>query len=1192
MSRRIVTVMLRWLVGSSLRFPLLVALVAGTVIALGVTQLPKSPVDVLPEVAPPYVQIQTEALGLSALEVEQLVTAPMEQQLLNGVAFLDEIRSQSVPSMSSIMLVFEPGTDLLEARQLVQERLTMAHDLPNVSKAPVMIQPLSSTSRLMMVGLSSDELSLMEMSVLARWKIRPRLMGVPGVANVAIWGQREQQLQVRVDPRRLNRNNVTLDEVIRTTGNALWVSPLTYVEASTPGSGGFIDTPNQRIDIQHILPIRSPADLEQVSIESADATGLSIGDVADVVEDHQPLIGDAVVQDDPSLMLVVEKFPDTHTLQVTRDVEDALSALQLGLPGLEMDTTVFRPATFIESAADNIGAALVVGIGLLVVALTLMFFAWRVALVSLVAMALSLLAAALVLQLRGGVFNTAILAGLAIALGAVVDDAIVDVEAVRSRLRARRATTTDRGPQAVIEDSCLAVRGPLTYATLASGLAVAPLLVLDGVIGAMISPLVLSYLLALATSFVVALTVTPALAGLLLRGSSVERRDPPWARVLRRYYGAALAWLLRRPLPAVAAVVVIAAAGLVCLPSLGPRSMMPDLEARNLLIHWQGVPGISHPEMSRVTARVTRELRGLPGVHNVGAHIGRAITGDQVVGVSSGEIWVNLHPGAPYDRSVAAVHEVVAGYPGLSEDVTTYPAQVLQDARPVTRAALVARVYGTDLSLLRAKADEVRRALLDVDGVVDPRVEASIEEPTVEIEVDLAAAARVGLKPGDVRRAAATMVSGIEVGNLFEEQKVFEVVVWGAAATRHSVDAVQALLVDTPDGGQVRLDDVADVRVVPNLTMIEHDAVSRYVDVVAGVSGQDPESVVDTADRRIDGIEFPLEHHVEVLQGSTAGLESSDDALMFGAAAVVLVFLLLQAAFGSWRLAAVVLGLLPVALVGGALAALLGSEVTSLGSLVGLFGVLGLTARQSILLVRHLQGLHGGLGEDSSDVVRSGSPERLMPVVMTNVSIALLLLPFAVLGGIPGHELLHPLAVVTLGGLVTSTLVTLFALPVLYTLDRQAVMQGFKPRSTPGGRLAALLAVAGLGLSGCSSVSPGAEVAAPFGEPATVRTVAGTGLAEVTLTARAVERLGVETVAVRPAGGSRLTIPYSAVLYDANGGTWAFASTAPRTFVRERITVVTIDGTVAVLSLGPAVGTDVVSVGAAELYGAELGVDH
>ena len=357
--------MIRWIVGSSMQFRLLVVAAALAMVVFGITQLPNMPVDVLPEFAPPTVEVRTEALGLSADEVEQFITVPMEQDLLNGVAWLADIQSDSVPGLSSIVLTFEPGTDIIRARQMVAERLTQAAvGLPHVSKPPTMLQPLSSTSRVMMIALSLKTVSLIDMSVLARWTISPRLMGVPGVANVSTWGQRDRELQVLVDPKRLHDKGVSLLQILETTGNAMWVSSLSFVEASTPGTGGFIDTSNQRLGIRHIFPISSPEGLAQVPVEGA--TSLHLGDVANVVEDHQPLIGDAVTNNGIGLLLVVEKFPGANTLDVTRGVEEALTALEPGLPGIQVDSTIYRPAGFIETALSNV-TLLLISAGVLLV---------------------------------------------------------------------------------------------------------------------------------------------------------------------------------------------------------------------------------------------------------------------------------------------------------------------------------------------------------------------------------------------------------------------------------------------------------------------------------------------------------------------------------------------------------------------------------------------------------------------------------------------------------------------------------------------------------------------------------------------------------------------------------------------------------------------------------------------------------
>lgn len=366
--------MMCWVIASSLQFRLLVLACVAVLMIFGVRQLREVPVDILPEFSRPYVEIQTEALGLSAAEVESLITTPLEADMLNGVPWVNEIRSESIPGLSSIVLVFEQGTNILAARQMVQERLVSVHALPNVSKPPAMLNPTSSASRCLQIGLTSDKHSLIDMSVLARWTIKPRLMGVNGVANVSIWGQRKRQLQVQIDPEQLREKGVTLSQVIDTTGNSLWVSPLSFLNASTPGTGGFIDTPNQRLGVRHLLPISTPEELAEVTVVG---TEMRLGDVAHVVEDHQPLIGDALVDDSAALVLVVEKFPWANTSQVTRGVEEALDALQPGLIGLRMDSTLFRPATFVETAMSNLAVSISIGGGLLLLVLLACLYNWR-----------------------------------------------------------------------------------------------------------------------------------------------------------------------------------------------------------------------------------------------------------------------------------------------------------------------------------------------------------------------------------------------------------------------------------------------------------------------------------------------------------------------------------------------------------------------------------------------------------------------------------------------------------------------------------------------------------------------------------------------------------------------------------------------------------------------------------------------
>jgi Cu/Ag efflux pump CusA len=504
--------MLRWIVERSLRARRLVVGATVALALLALWQFKAVEADVLPEFTPPTVEVQTEALGLSAAEVEQLITVPLEQDLLNGVAWLDTIRSESVPGLSSIELIFEPGTPILRARQVVQERLTQAHALPNVSKPPQMLQPVSSTSRVMMIGLSSTELSAIEQSVLARWTIQPKLLGVPGVANVSIFGMRERQLQVQVDPERLQAQGVTLDQIIATTGNALWVSPLTFLEASTPGTGGFIDTPNQRLGIQHVLPINSPTDLAAVTVEDTEGKPLRLGDVTTVAEDHQPLIGDALPgEDDNGLLLVVDKFPGANTENVTEGVEDALDALAPGLKGLQIDPSVYRPAGYVQDSAHNLALMLAIGglIGFAV--LGLLFTNWRSLLIGGTSVMASVAVGAVVLYLLHATINSMVLAGLVAGLTILVDDAVVGAEGILRRLRHSGSHDEAPTPASLVGRAVVQNRRPLLWAAVMTAVVFLPLFFLDNLAGdAFLPEVALAYGLALLASTVVAVTTVPA----------------------------------------------------------------------------------------------------------------------------------------------------------------------------------------------------------------------------------------------------------------------------------------------------------------------------------------------------------------------------------------------------------------------------------------------------------------------------------------------------------------------------------------------------------------------------------------------------------------------------------------------------------------------------------------------------------
>jgi CzcA family heavy metal efflux pump len=1023
---------MRRIVGFSLKFRALVVAIAVAMMAFGGVQLSTASVDVFPEFAPPKVEIQTICIGLTAAEVEQLVSVPLEEAL-NGVESLDEIRSKSVEQLSSIVLIFAPGADLLKARQLVSERIaTVIPSLPTWAAPPVILQPLSSTSRVMTIGLTSDQRSLMEMSMITYWKIRAHLLRVPGVANVAIWGERLQMLQVQAIPDKLKANGVSLNQVMEVTANALDAGLLQYSPGSVIGTGGHIETPNQRLGIQHVLPITTPKDLAEITIEEKNGKPLRLGDVANVVEDHQALIGDAVINQGPGLMLIVEKLPWGNTLEVTRGVEAALQQMEPGLSGITVDTEIFRPATFIEESLDNLSRALMLGCILVVLVLGAFLFQWRTALISLIAIPLSLVTAASVLYLTGASVNTMVLAGLVIAVGVVVDDAIIDIENIIRRLRQHRAEGGTRPTASVVLEASLEVRGPIIYATLIIIAAAVPIFFLQGLTGAFFRPLAISYTLAVLASMLVALTVTPALALIFMRKVPLKEQEPPLVRVLKRGYRAVLGRMVRRPVAGYATFGAMAAIGAITAPLLG-QSLLPDFKERDFLMHWLTQPGTSVSEEYRVSQKACEELLTIKGVRNCGSHIGQAFNADEVVGVYFGENWISIDPAVDYDTTLKSIHEVVDGYPGIVRDVQTYLKERIREVLTGASNAVVVRLYGDDLALLRSKAAEIHSLFDATEGAIDVQTALQKDIPQINIEVDLAKAQSYGLKPGDVRRAAATMVAGEEVGDVYRGGKAYDVQVWSPPEVRSDISSIRNLPIDTPSGQKILLSDVASVQVKPTPNVIQRDAHSRRIDIQANVKEGTLGTVVAAMEEGLKKVELPAGFRTQILGEFQERQAATNTLLSLAIAALAVIYLLLQVAFGSWRLATLVILTLPIALVGGVFAAFMGGGVLSLGSIVGFLTVMGIAARNGILLVNHCQHLEKYEGEKfGPELVLRGAGERLSPILMTTLATGLALVPLVVLGNIPGHEIEHPMALVILGGLVTSTLLNLFVVPSLY----------------------------------------------------------------------------------------------------------------------------------------------------------------
>jgi CzcA family heavy metal efflux pump len=1033
---------MRWIISSSVKFRLLAVALGAAMMFFGVQQLRDMPVDAFPEFAPPRVEIQTICLGLNAAEVEALVSVPLEQSL-NGLDGLHLVRSKSVPQLSSIELQFDPGTDILHARQLVQERVTsVTPSLPTWAAPPFIIPPTSTTARVVKIGVSSKTMSIQHLSTIGYWKIRARLLRIPGVANVAIWGEHLEQYHVLVDPNRMRDRGVTLDQVMEDTSDALDVGLLRFSSGATIGTGGFIDTPNQRLLISHELPIVTSADLAKVAVKGSGPNAVRLSDVADLELGTQPLAGDAVVDGGPGLLMIVEKYPWGSTLDVTKGVDAAIKELKPGLPGVQFDSHVFRAADFINTSIDNLTKALLIGAALVILVLFAFLFEWRTALISVIAIPLSYVAAGLVLYARGATVNVMVLAGLVISLGVVVDDAIIGIENIWRRMRQHRREGGDGSVAKVIVDASLEVRSSIVYATLIIVLAMLPVFLLSGLTGTFFQPLVATYALAVLASLLVALTITPALSMLLLPHARLERRDPPLVVLLKRGYAWMLSRVIHRPRPAYLVVLLTVAAGLAAVPHLG-ESLVPTFKERNFLGHWISKPGTSIKEEVRIVSRGQRDLKAVPGVQHVGTHIGQAFLADEVAGVNFGENWIAIDPSADYNKTLASIQNVVDQYPGLFHDVQTYLNERIDEVLTGSSEPIVVRIFGNDLGVLRTQAEAVRAAIKGVDGVDHAFVEFQEGVPQAQVTVKLAAAQRYGLKPGDVRRAAATFMESEEVGDIFRAGRAYDVHVWSTPATRNSVSSMLALPLDTPAGGRVSMGDVANVKIVPTPNVIHHEGGSRSIDISAGVEGRDLGAVAGDVQKRLAAIKFPLGYHAEFLGEYKERQDAQNDMLLYGIAAALGIFLLLQTSFRSWRLALLSFFTLPMALVGGVLAVVLGADgILSIGSLVGFFTVFGIAARNGILMINHFQHLERHEGETFGPaLVLRGAQERLSPILMTSLATGLALVPLVIAGDKPGHEIEHPLAVVVIGGLVTSTLLNLFVVPVLYLRFAKAIRE-------------------------------------------------------------------------------------------------------------------------------------------------------
>ncbi|MBS1104543.1 MAG: acriflavin resistance protein [Deltaproteobacteria bacterium] len=1023
--------MLRTVVVFALRRRTLVFALASVVVVFGIFSARQAQLDVFPDFVPPQVVVQTESPGFAADQVEALVTQPVEAAIagLPGMALM---RSESIAGLSVVTVVFGEQTDILIDRQLLSESLgDVGARLPQGAKAPRLSALTSATMDVLKIGLVSDRLSPLELRTLAEWTLRTRLLAIPGVARVNLFGGEVRQTQILLHPAALLAHQIGIADVLAAARDASVTRP-----------AGFIDTINQRIPLATIGEPASLAALGDTVIAVRDGTPLHIADVADVLDAAAPRFGDALVQGRPGVLLTLSSQWGANTMDVTRNIEAALAELAplFDREGVHVYPRLHRPASFIEASLANVGTALGIGSALVIAVLVLFLRDARTAFISLTAIPLSLLGAVIALRALGITLNTMTLGGLAIAIGEVVDDAIVDVENIVRRLRENEAAGRPRSAFVVVVNASLEVRAAVVYATASVALVFLPLLTMGGISGRFFGPLAQSYLLAIGMSLAVALTLTPALCLAMLGGELVHPHEPRIQTRIRARYAALLGRAVERPWRLYLGAVALLTLGLVTLPFLGGE-FLPEFREGHLVLQLSGIPGTGLDESLRVGRQISEALLALPGIATVAQQVGRAEQGEDTWGTHRSEMHVELakQSGDDEERSVEQVRTLLASFPGLQSAVLTFLGDRISETISGETADVVVNLFGDDLTLLDAKAAAVAEALGSVRGATDVLLQAAASAPRVTIRPRVDALARLGFRPAELLDQIETAYQGTLAAQRHVGAQTVDVVVVLDAESRRDPEAIGALLVRNAGGSFVPLREVAEIELSDARDSILHEAGRRRQTATCNVAGRDVSSFVAEARKVIAArVELPAGVYAVFAGTAEERAAAQREILLRGALGAVGIVLLLGTLSRSPRVLAFFLANVPLAMAGGVLAVLLSSWLgnstrgLSLGSLVGFVTVFGITARNAILMISHFQHLVDEEGASwSYETAVRGATERVVPILMTALVAGLGLLPVALAANEAGGEIDGPMAIVILGGLATSTALNLFLLPVL-----------------------------------------------------------------------------------------------------------------------------------------------------------------
>lgn len=1022
--------MLNKIIHFALNNRLLIVVASVVLIVFGSFVATKMEVDVFPDLTAPTVVVLTEAHGMAPEEVEKLVTFPIETSV-NGATNVRRVRSSSSAGISIVWVEFEWNTDIFKARQIVNEKISVIGEkLPNGVGNPTLAPQSSIMGEIMLISLTADSTNQMDLRTIADWTIRPRLLATGGVAQVIVIGGEYKQYQVLASPTKMKHYNVSLAELLKASE-----------EANGNSSGGFINQYGNEYIIKGIGRTNSVDELGKTVIKRIDGNPIKIEDVAEIKIGAAPKIGDGSLKGEPAVIMTVMKQPATNTLELTDKIDEAVVDMQKNLPSdIHINTQIFRQADFINASISNIQKVLLEGTAFVIIILFLFLMNWRATAISLVAIPISLIVAILTLKWLGFTINTMSLGGMAIAIGDLVDDAIIDVENVFKRLKenAKKPIELQTNKLKVIFDASFEIRHSIINATFIIIVAFLPLFFLSGMEGKLLAPLGIAFIVSLFASLVVSITLTPVLCSYLLTNDKMlaKQHKESWlVERLQNGYSRLLEKAMRWKKAVVFSSIGLFILALLAFTQLG-RSFLPEFNEGSLVVSAVSLPGISLEESNKIGVNIEKALLTVPEIKITTRRTGRAELDEHAQGVNASEIDAPFTLG---DRSRADfmedVREKLAGVTGANITIGQPIGHRIDHMLSGTRANIAIKIFGTDLNKLFSLSNQIKNEIEGVEGLVDISVEQQVEIPQIQIKAKRDLLNHYGITIGAFNEFIDAAIAGEKVSDIYEGAKTFDLIVRLEKDSRSKIEDIENVLIDTEDGQKIPLHYVADVISTSGPNTINRENVERKTVVSANVVGRDQKSAVEEIQKIIDEkIQLPEGYHIEYGGQFEAEAEASKTLMATSLLSLLVIFLLLFQEFKSVKIAGIVLLNLPLALIGGVLSIYFTSGILSIPAIIGFITLFGVATRNGILLVSHYKTLQEE-GLNLYDTIIQGSKDRLSPILMTALTAGLALIPLAIAGDLPGNEIQSPMAKVILGGLLTSTLLNIFIVPIVYFLS-------------------------------------------------------------------------------------------------------------------------------------------------------------